>query len=78
MHVSHDNTDFSQLRIAPTNHRQQAHDIKSRKASVGMHSGRDYPYKSCHYVLFGPPIPTSSFNFILIQYEIGGIYFNVF
>ena len=32
---------------------------------AGMYGGHDYPYKSCLYT-FGPPIPTLSFNFIVI------------
>jgi hypothetical protein len=29
----------------------------TQKASVGMDSGYDYPYKSCLCILFGPAIP---------------------
>ena len=50
------------IRIAPMGHHRQVHD--KRKASVGMYSGCDYPYKSC-LCTFDPAIPTSSFNYIV-------------
>ncbi len=37
--------------------------IATQKASVGMYSECDYP-QNLVCVLFGPAIPTSSFNFI--------------
>ena len=48
-------------------HHQQARD-NLRKASVGMYSGSDYPYKSCLCTLiFDHAIPTSPFNFIVFN-----------
>ena len=64
--VSHDlicDMNFSQLRIAPMNHRQQAHN-NCEKQVWGCKVDVIIP-TNLVYVHFGPPIPTSSFNFMV-------------
>ena len=50
------------------------HHQQSRKANVGLYSGCDYPYTNLVCVLFGPAIPTSSFNFIVFYTCINNMY----